>query len=162
MLKWMVLWKRLIGFRPNLMICSSIKQFICLWPVLILVSHLGCSSSEPALRGIRAHTVDLNGIGHGAAYMKAERYCSYCHGATLQGGDSGEPSCFRCHGKNWFDLSSDLSSAPTATHTVSHGGFNHHSDLNSPEGTCNSCHGENLEGENNNPSCLICHEKLWE
>jgi mono/diheme cytochrome c family protein len=27
--------------------------------------------------------------------------CTACHGANLQGGADGQPSCTRCHGVKW-------------------------------------------------------------
>jgi hypothetical protein len=126
---------------------------------VVLFIATSCSDQEPRLRNIRAHTLNFDGVAHPNAASGAERYCSGCHGEGLVGGVNGEPSCYKCHGKKWYE--SSASQAPVATHTVNNLGFMHHEDLNTPETTCVSCHGESLEGTSTNPSCLLCHEQKW-
>lgn len=123
----------------------------------------GCSLEPKGLRQVRAHTYNLKGIAHGFPMEHANRYCSYCHGLGLDGGEKGEPSCYTCHGRRWPLLSEDESFA-TEDHTELHGGrYLHHPEYENPIGTCDTCHGSNLEGDivENTPSCFLCHEQLW-
>jgi hypothetical protein len=126
---------------------------------------LGCSEQRQAPREIRGHTLLFNQIPHGVPAARGQRYCSYCHGQSLQGGREFEPSCYTCHGKNWRDSSSLVSLAP-ADHTESFSGFRHHPHLNSNVKTCEECHGEDLKGVFssglNRPNCLLCHGPLWD
>lgn len=72
------------------------------WVVVFLGTALACSDSttvpEDAPEG---HTVVRGGAAHQAGLNNPEVNCTECHGATLQGGADGEPSCFQCHGKKW-------------------------------------------------------------
>jgi hypothetical protein len=45
------------------------------------------------------HTVNLNGVLHGANPCNPQDVCTQCHGANLAGGSNGEPACTQCHGK---------------------------------------------------------------
>jgi hypothetical protein len=125
----------------------------------------GCSTDEAEPRSIRAHALIKQGVPHAEPAMKAERYCVQCHGAGLAGGPKLEPSCYSCHGKNWEGHASDANAAP-ADHTVDNQGFRHHPSLFSPVGTCEGCHGQQLEGVTasglTSPGCELCHTKLWE
>ncbi len=54
------------------------------------------SSNVPA-----SHTERHGGVAHGVGARQATTQCVSCHGAALQGGAKGEPSCYSCHGKKW-------------------------------------------------------------
>ncbi|MDX2471471.1 MAG: hypothetical protein QNL04_12935 [SAR324 cluster bacterium] len=60
------------------------------------------------------------------------------------------------------DVDSESSSSydAPASHTVSKSGYMHHPNLNSPVGTCDSCHGSDLTGDSA-PSCYTCHGQKW-
>ncbi|SMF05458.1 hypothetical protein [Pseudobacteriovorax antillogorgiicola] len=130
--------------------------------MLILGSLSGCSLESEGLRSIRAHSYGFLGIAHAVPMKKAERYCQYCHGENLVGGDQGEPSCYQCHGRRWRDGDPFESAAPD-DHTVVNGIYRHHPDLETPLTTCVNCHGSSLEGNgtDDTPSCYLCHGQLW-
>jgi hypothetical protein len=46
-------------------------------------------------------------------------------------------------------------------HTVDLGGAMHKEGYRDPFTKCNDCHGEDLEGEDDVPSCFECHCKKW-
>jgi len=122
-----------------------------------------CSLDQPKPRQIRAHTDLIDGVAHAFPALKGPRYCQECHGASLAGGSAGQPSCWQCHGENWTAISPDTSLAP-ADHTVLMGGYRHHPNYQSPNGTCETCHGANLagDGRNGHPSCYLCHGAVWQ
>ena len=126
---------------------------------------MSCSTEHDKPRDIRAHTRVIKGISHAEPGAKAERYCSYCHGTALQGGVHGEPSCYKCHGKNWKDDSFEAASPPL-DHTVVNQQFHHLPGLFTPESSCVSCHGADLMGDVSSgatqPGCTLCHSKLWQ
>ncbi len=112
---------------------------------------------------MRAHEFNIAGVSHAFPMNRANRYCSYCHGINLDGGEKGEPSCYKCHGRRWPHLSEDEVFA-TEDHTEVKGErYRHDPQFQSPIGTCDNCHGSSLEGssEDNTPSCFLCHEQLW-
>ncbi len=123
-----------------------------------------CKTEKGELREIRGHTVDNQGVAHASAGLHANRYCSRCHGVFLDGGSSGEPSCFKCHGIRWAETESEQSFAPAATHVLNLGGVMHKSEIDSVQVNCASCHGQTLQGSavEGTPSCLMCHEKVWD
>lgn len=69
--------------------------------VLLLLSGCGGSTTEPSTNVPASHTERHGGVAHGVGARQATTQCVGCHGATLQGGSSGEPSCYSCHGKKW-------------------------------------------------------------
>src|SRR5688572_3927248 len=94
--------------------------------VVLLALSWGCSSQSAKTREIRAHTRMIGGVAHAEPALRAERYCSHCHGQGLAGGEkTGVPSCFTCHGKNWIDGKVGDSTAPV-DHTVVNGIYAHH------------------------------------
>jgi hypothetical protein len=133
--------------------------------MLAFAAFFSCSKDEPEPRLIAGHTQIFSGIAHGTGAERGERYCTQCHGENLAGGAGKEPACLSCHGKNWLDNDPALSFAP-ADHTVINEGFSHHPSLLTPQGTCTSCHGANLEGNVanglNRPSCYLCHAQKWQ
>ena len=52
------------------------------------------------------------------------------------------------------------SDAP-ATHTVNQDGIGHAPGLNDPDENCASCHGTDLRGSGDVPSCFACHGREW-
>jgi len=50
---------------------------------------------------------------------------------------------------------------PPSDHTISKDGHKHKSGLNNPLQNCISCHGEDLRGSSQAPSCYECHGKKW-
>lgn len=75
-------------------------------PALLLVcavaASCGDSSTEPDGDPPPAnHTVSIGGALHDPGLNDPETNCTACHGATLQGGPDGQPSCFTCHGRRW-------------------------------------------------------------
>jgi hypothetical protein len=135
------------------------RHIFLVWFCLILAS---CSIEDKGIRTIRGHSLDKQGIAHGASALRAERYCQYCHGKKLLGGLHGEPSCYQCHGQRWIAYEPELILAPT-THTLDRGGFLHHEAISEVPTTCNACHGSELQGLgwSGAPSCVLCHDELW-
>jgi hypothetical protein len=105
------------------------------------------------------HTVNFGGHKHADGYCSPIDNCSACHGAGLQGGSHGEPSCTSCHGAFWTDPNCGRLAG---IHTLSLGGVLHGPNPCRPQGVCTSCHGGNLEGgSNGEPSCTQCHGAFW-
>ena len=52
------------------------------------------------------------------------------------------------------------SNAP-ASHTVSRNGVRHAPGLDTPLQSCASCHGADLRGTAETPSCYSCHGQKW-
>ncbi|NRA65464.1 MAG: hypothetical protein HRU19_13335 [Pseudobacteriovorax sp.] len=124
---------------------------------------LQCSLEPQSLAPIRAHDLNFAGVAHAVPQSKATRYCSYCHGEALAGGEGSEPSCYQCHGERWLDRDPDTLFAPS-NHTELRGGRYYHAvGLNNPIGTCDVCHGQDLLGDAvaQTPSCYLCHEAKW-
>lgn len=46
-------------------------------------------------------------------------------------------------------------------HDVNKGGTMHKTGLTDPENNCTACHGINLTGSGNVPSCFNCHGRNW-
>lgn len=140
---------------------TIVRQFAV--AVISLTCLFGCSLEPEGLRPIRAHTFDYQGIAHAYPPSFAPRYCQKCHGERLQGGQAGEPSCFRCHGQRWSDIDGSLSRAPE-DHTLLHDRFLHRAGYEDPETNCSTCHGDVLQGSmiDGTPSCFLCHDSLWE
>jgi cytochrome c553 len=57
--------------------------------------------------------------------------------------------------------SSNNNANPPASHTINKGGHLHKSGLNDPLTNCVSCHGSDLKGGTEAPSCYSCHGKKW-
>ncbi len=107
--------------------------------------------------GRTSHTINLKGINHAANYCQPLQNCTACHGLTLQGGTSGEPSCFKCHQDRW-----NRASCGKSVHTVSLRGVLHGEDYCRPNQNCAECHGTDLKGgQNGEPSCFKCHGERW-
>ncbi len=49
----------------------------------------------------QGHTVNKDGVAHRPGLEDPTANCTACHGADLQGGTNGEPSCYSCHGQKW-------------------------------------------------------------
>ena len=74
----------------------AIIMLLALAPVL----H-GCSDEAVPADAPDGHTVMKDGVPHASGLNDPETNCATCHGATLEGGANGEPSCFSCHGREW-------------------------------------------------------------
>ena len=68
---------------------------------LTLSTACGDSSTNPGTTPPASHTVSIDGALHDPGLNDPEVNCTGCHGATLQGGPDGQPSCFTCHGRKW-------------------------------------------------------------
>ena len=112
----------------------------------------GCYSCHNALWQNDDHTSNKNGAMHKPS-MQFTSVCSECHGDELKGSVS-RPSCYSCHDDKWSDLES--------RHTVQIGGYYHGADRTEPNVNCAGCHGAELTGENNAPSCYSCHYNKWD
>ena len=57
----------------------------------------------------------------------------------------------------------DPTPSPTtpASHTVSQDGIRHMPGLRDPENECTTCHGADLRGDGDAPSCFACHGREW-
>ncbi|MDT8446554.1 MAG: hypothetical protein RRB13_06605 [bacterium] len=102
---------------------------------------------------LETHTVNQGGYMHSSLGMyQPTTNCADCHGSDLKGGVTA-PSCYTCHGARWLFSS--------YAHDVSKGGKKHGAALNSPVGTCDACHGSDLKGSTDAPSCYSCHGARW-
>ncbi len=148
----------------NTIVSQTLSLAVLLGAGICYLAFSSCSTEPAKPREIRAHTRGINGVSHAEPAAKAERYCSRCHGAALQGGTAGEPSCYTCHGKTWLDSSAEF--AGPADHTVDNEGYRHLPGLFTPAESCTACHGADLEGNTasglTQPGCTLCHAKLWE
>lgn len=108
---------------------------------------------------------------HSADYRFPHNACDepQCHGTSLTGGNSGAPSCFKCHDDQWTIFS--------VSHTKKISGRYHRYDVNDYPADRNSnalwfstckdagCHGAALDGNQPVPaenaqyrySCKVCH-----
>ncbi|OGH00908.1 MAG: hypothetical protein A2600_03385 [Candidatus Lambdaproteobacteria bacterium RIFOXYD1_FULL_56_27] len=99
------------------------------------------------------HTLNKGGRYHGSGLSSpTSSGCTDCHGSDLKGSGSA-PSCYSCHGAKWL-----YSSYP---HTKSKDGVMHGPDLKNPNTYCVSCHGADLRGTTEAPSCYKCHGAEW-
>jgi hypothetical protein len=112
----------------------------------------GCYSCHEALWDNSLHTEVRGGVGHRAGFFAASQ-CGDCHGGSSLRGSRSRPSCYECHDDVWSAL---------AIHTVSQDGVYHAPGLNSPLVNCVSCHGSDLLGSGNAPSCYQCHGNKWD
>ena len=69
--------------------------------ILLAVALAGCSDETAPADAPEGHTVVEDGVAHAPGLNDPQTNCSACHGATLEGGADGEPSCFSCHGREW-------------------------------------------------------------
>lgn len=114
------------------------------------------------------HSVKINGIWHGSHRRSPFGYCdeANCHGLALQGGNTGAPSCYHCHGDLWNIWE---------THNVSLDGNRHQMDViylgvrtvGNPTADaifyCGNayCHGATLNGGSlGGPGCYNCHGSI--
>lgn len=77
---------------------TSTGALLLILGVFLLV---GCSDDTVPLNAPDGHTVVQDGVAHASGLNSPAVNCTACHGATLEGGDNGEPSCFSCHGREW-------------------------------------------------------------
>ncbi|MFH2129994.1 MAG: hypothetical protein ABIK68_06440 [bacterium] len=111
-----------------------------------------CYSCHDALWSYDFHTRIRGGVGHRTGLFP-ESNCAGCHGGTTLRGKRSRPSCYSCHGDVWSAL---------AIHTVSEEGVYHAPGLKTPLDNCVACHGSDLRGKDNAPSCYLCHGNKWD
>lgn len=71
---------------------------------LVLLSiflAVGCESDKVPSDAPEGHTTMKDGVAHKPGLGNPATNCVACHGASLDGGEDGEPSCFSCHGRKW-------------------------------------------------------------
>lgn len=105
-------------------------------------------------------------ICHGSYYRFPYGRCNepQCHGSTLNGGNTGAPSCYSCHGDRWTIFST--------THTLKVKNFYHDAAVDTDTSTTDSglwyssckdssCHGSDLTGVTDKGySCFACHTPI--
>ncbi len=104
--------------------------------------------------------IQVTDVCHGESFRFPSNYCTEvnCHGTDLKGGNSGAPSCYKCHGDKWTLFST--------THTLKLGGYYHDSLVN--QGNFGDCAGTTCHGIGTPPpgvpgygySCLLCHNPV--
>jgi hypothetical protein len=133
--------------------------------VALILAGVGCTSSDPYKAGEGGnaslktipHNAKFGGIAHAEGMCQAMTYCSACHGANLQGGTNGEPSCTKCHVAFWTDPN-----CGKLRHTVDLGGHRHAPNYCQALEHCTACHGADLKGgSQGQPSCYSCHGAVW-
>jgi mono/diheme cytochrome c family protein len=133
-----------------------------------LLGNTSCSNLENPLRAGQgspagapklSHDQAMGGVKHASNLCQPIENCSACHGANLQGGTHGEPSCTKCHSDRW-----NRPDCGRTSHSVSLSGVNHAPDYCTPLQNCTECHGSDLHGgPYGQPSCLKCHtQKKWQ
>ena len=78
----------------------SSLSLVAVIALALLSSSCGSSSMGPG-NAPATHTVNNGGVAHAPGFNQPLTNCTSCHGATLRGGQSGEPSCYKCHGQKW-------------------------------------------------------------
>ena len=66
--------------------------------IALVASLTGCMGSAPD--SPYPHTVNNDGIMHGAGIDDPLANCTECHGDQLEG-TASTPSCYDCHGQRW-------------------------------------------------------------
>ncbi len=102
------------------------------------------------------HSWSNLGVMHHPDRLTASTSCVGCHGAGLQGGSIAPSSCYKCHDALWTGAG-----GRPATHTKNKDGYLHAPELKTPIGYCDACHGADLTGGVNAPSCFKCHGNKW-
>jgi hypothetical protein len=69
--------------------------------VLAAAFLFGCSDTTAPAGPAPSHTINQGGHWHMPGLRSPQGVCTTCHGADLQGGANGQPSCYSCHGKTW-------------------------------------------------------------
>ncbi len=81
---------------------TSIGVTVTFVALAFLAGAPGCSeSSTSPSEAPEGHTVMEGGVAHAPGLHSPFQNCTTCHGASLQGGDDGQPSCTSCHGVKW-------------------------------------------------------------
>lgn len=124
----------------------------------------GFYTSAPSRLQSALHPVKPRGsnVYHGESYRYPENACGQpqCHGADLTGGNSGSPSCWKCHGDVWMIFK---------THTLVINGFFHNAIVDTATqraelfALCGGgeCHDSGLTGVAGlSPSCFSCHNPI--
>ncbi|MDH5559614.1 MAG: hypothetical protein OEY59_02010 [Deltaproteobacteria bacterium] len=103
--------------------------------------------------GFTDHSLEINGYFHKPDMTNAMTDCIDCHGADMDGGTTGV-SCYQCHFNKW-DPSKWID------HTVVINNARHATGHYDPEANCVDCHGSDLKGTKDAPSCYSCHWGVW-
>ena len=111
-----------------------------------------CYNCHNVLWNKDSHQSNRGGVMH-LSGQPARLVCAECHGGKLEGSLS-RPSCTKCHADNWTEYEN--------SHSFSRNGVKHGTKLYQPAANCASCHGSDLKGQNNRPSCYSCHGAKWE
>ncbi len=137
------------------------QQLAVLGGVLLLGLMLTCynpaSVDTPGNVCSGIHAKNVSGTCHGPHNITPSGYCTEanCHGSDLKGGNTGAPSCYRCHGPYWTIL---------AQHTKSIFGKKHYGNVCTSTDFVVSCGETNChnglsgsDGYLKSPSCTKCH-----
>lgn len=70
---------------------------------VLIFMFVGCGDDESTApeNAPPGHTVVEDGVAHAPGLESPLQNCTNCHGANLEGGTNGQPSCFTCHGQVW-------------------------------------------------------------
>jgi hypothetical protein len=133
---------------------------IPLFVVLIVVCNRSYEDVPDNMRtGLHPSLPHFSTVYHGYSFRFPGGVCDepQCHGRTLQGGNSGAPSCYKCHGDTWTLFST--------SHTINISGAYHHNSVDTATlatvcGTAD-CHGAGLNGvPGKGFSCYACHNPI--
>lgn len=151
---------------------KSYRSFYLIQNLLILSAALfilSCNQSyediEISRTGLHPAKPPLSVIYHGEYFRFPYQNCDepQCHGSGLKGGNSGAPSCYKCH--------NDLWSIFYVSHTIPFRGIYHHNAIDNCTteadyiANCGLavCHGDgtNILGVSGRGySCYACHDPL--
>ena len=160
--------KYLLKFRLTILFFSAI---IILTSISIISTcNVSYENVQDMLRtGLHSTKPPFSNIFHGSNYRFPQGSCneSQCHYSDLTGGNSGAPSCYRCHDDQWSVFSE--------SHTLKVSGRYHHYAVDTSlsyidrVANCGSaaCHGdgtdlytENHTGYNYRYACYECHDPI--
>lgn len=147
--------------------------------MMLLTLLLACPATDPAPTGGGVPFPHPEEYAHGADAMEYSTACVGCHrdeGAPtctschdyphsigwLAGSKHGQgdlTTCFECHGSQEVapDCQSCHSSYPHSETWTEQDHGAHTLAQGSPELTCGSCHGDELQGDGEVPACSSCH-----
>jgi hypothetical protein len=135
----------------------TIARFVqFLFPALLIIAAVtscnpvGISAPDSLCTGM--HPKNIMDICHGGSYRSPYGRCdeANCHGNTLTGGNTGAPSCFRCHSDLWHHTQNFnghyhyYTVCTGGNFTTMCGNTTCHGDLTTPKSgkgpNCTSCH----------------------
>ena len=129
---------------------GSVGSAAFILAALVTCNPVGISAPDALCTGM--HPKNIMDVCHGGSYRSPYGGCDEvnCHGNTLTGGNTGAPSCFRCHTDLWhhnrnFD-------GKYHYYTVCTGGL-----FTTMCGN-GTCHGDlTTSGSGDGPNCTSCH-----